>query len=157
MDNPQHGFPANPYNAHAWIINDPQIGAGTWIGPFTVIDGIGGLKIGKGCDISSGAHVLSHSTVRRCISERRYAEIDRAETVIEDFVFIGENATILMGVRVGHHSVIGAGAVVEEYTVIPPFSLVVGVPGRVVRSIEKEVRKLMGSTELERGAAVRTD
>lgn len=147
MSNFPHGIPPNPYNPHAWIINEPEIGEGTWIGPFTVIDGIGGLRIGRGCDISSGAHIVTHSTVRRCVSERRYDEIDKAGTLIEDFVFIGENATILMGVRVGHHSVIGAGSVVEEYTVIPPFSLVVGVPARIVRSIEAEVQKLKGLGE----------
>ena len=40
-----------------------------------------------------------------------------------------------MGSRVGHHSVIGAGAVVLEDTVIPPYSLVVGVPARIVRDL----------------------
>jgi len=139
----QHGIPPNPYNPHAWIVNAPQIGEGTWIGAFTVIDGIGGLRIGRGCDISCGVHIITHSTVKRCISERGYDQMERAETVIDDFVFIGENATILMGVRIGHHSVIGAGSVVKEHTVVPPYSLVVGVPARVVRSIEDEVRKLM--------------
>jgi acetyltransferase-like isoleucine patch superfamily enzyme len=139
----QHGIPPNTYNSHAWIVNNPQIGEGTWIGAFTVIDGIGGLKIGRGCDISCGVHIISHSTAKRCVSERRYTQVDKAETVIDDFVFIGENATILMGVRIGHHSVIGAGSVVKEYTVIPPYSLVVGAPARIVRSIEDEIRKLM--------------
>jgi hypothetical protein len=57
-----HGFPPNPYNDHAWIIGDPKIGKGTWIGAFCLIDGQGGLVIGKGCDIACGAHILTHST-----------------------------------------------------------------------------------------------
>jgi hypothetical protein len=28
----EHGFPDNPFNRHAWIIGDPKIGPGTWIG-----------------------------------------------------------------------------------------------------------------------------
>ncbi len=137
--NEWHGIPDNRYNPHAWIIGNPEIGEGCWIGAFTLIDGQGGLKIGRECDISSGAHILTHSTVRRCVTERRYNEVDRSPVEIGDHVFIGENATILPGVRVGHHSIIGAGAVVLEDSVIPPYSLVVGVPARVVRSIRDEV------------------
>ncbi len=60
-----HGLPPNRYNPHCWICGEPEIGEGTWIGAFTVIDGLGGLKIGKGCDISSGAKIMSHSSVLR--------------------------------------------------------------------------------------------
>ena len=137
-----HGIPPNPYNPHAWIIGNPKIGKGVWIGAFCLIDGQGGLEIGEGCDISCGVHILTHSTVRRCISERRYSQVDRAPVKIGDHVFIGENATILKGVEIGHHSVIGAGTVVKEDTKVPPYSLVVGVPGRIVRNIKKEVESL---------------
>ena len=132
-------LPANPYNPLCWIAGSPAIGEGTWIGAFTLIDGLGGLKIGKGCNISSGAQILSHSTVRRCVSERRHADIDRSPTEIGDFVFVGANAVVQMGARIGDHSVIGAGAVVLEDSVIPPYSLVAGVPARVVRDIRGEV------------------
>lgn len=137
----EHGIPSNPYNPHAWVIGKPKIGKGTWIGAFCLIDGQGGLKIGKGCDISCGAHILTHSTVWRCVSERRYPQVDRAPTQIGDYVFIGENATVLKGVKIGHHSVIGAGTVVKEHTEIPPFSLVVGVPGRMIRNLKKEIER----------------
>jgi acetyltransferase-like isoleucine patch superfamily enzyme len=136
-----HGIPPNRYNPHAWIINDPEIGEGTWIGAFTVIDGIGGLKIGKYCDISCGVHIITHSTIKRCLTERIFNEIEKEQTVIGDFVFIGENATILKGVNIGHHSVIAAGAVVRENTVIPPYSLVAGVPGKIIRDIKDDLKK----------------
>lgn len=126
-----HGLPANRYNKHALVIGTPVIGEGTWIGPFTVIDGSGGLTIGKGCDVSAGAQIYTHSTVARCLTERRYNTVDRRPTEIGDYVHIGANATILMGAKIGHHSVIGAGAVVREGTEVPPYSSVVGVPGRV--------------------------
>ncbi|MFN9824502.1 MAG: acyltransferase [Planctomyces sp.] len=134
----EHGIPANRFNPHCWITGSPEIGEGTWIGAFTLIDGMGGLRIGRGCDISSGVQILSHSTVRRCVSERQYSSIDYAATVVEDHVFIGSGAIILMGARIGHHSVIAAGAVVAEGFVIPPWSLVAGVPAVVKRCIERE-------------------
>jgi acetyltransferase-like isoleucine patch superfamily enzyme len=139
-----HGIPANPYNPHCWITGQPSIGEGTWIGAFTLIDGQGGLTIGRGCDISSGAQILTHSTVRRCLSQRRYPRVDRRPTVLEDHVFVGTNAVILMGSYIGHHSVVAAGAVVREGTVVPPYSLVAGVPARVVRSLKDEVEEWMG-------------
>lgn len=132
------GLPPNPYNPHAWIVGNPTIGAGCWIGAFTLIDGSGGLKIGRGCDISCGAQIVTHSTAKRCISGRLYNKIDRQATVIGSCVFIGTNAVVLMGAHIGHHSVIAAGAVVLEGTKIPPYSLVAGIPARVVRNIKKE-------------------
>lgn len=136
---PAQPLPANPYNPFCWIAGEPEIGEGTWIGAFTLIDGLGGLKIGRGCNISSGAQVLSHSTVRRCVTERRHPKVDRKRTEIGDFVFIGANAVVQMGARIGDHSVVGAGAVVLEDAVVPPYSLVVGVPARVVRDLRAEV------------------
>ena len=134
-----HDLPSNPYNPHAWIAGSPVIGQGVWIGAFCTIDGTGGLEIGDGCDISNGAVILSHSTVRRCITERQYPHIDFKPTRIGNHVFIGVNAVILAGCVIGDHSVIGAGAVVLEDTEIKPYSLVVGVPARVVRSIKGDV------------------
>jgi acetyltransferase-like isoleucine patch superfamily enzyme len=134
-------LPANPYNPLAWITGQPEIGPGTWIGAFTLIDGLGGLKIGRGCNISSGAQVLSHSTVRRCVTEGRHPEVDRKATTIGDHVFVGANAVIQMGAKVGDHAVIGAGAVVLEDAVIPPYALAVGVPARVVRDLRAEVAR----------------
>ncbi|MEX0727949.1 MAG: acyltransferase [Planctomycetaceae bacterium] len=139
----KHGIPANRFNPHCWITGDPEIGAGTWIGAFTLIDGQGGLTIGKGCDISSGAQILTHTTVNRCISERVYDKVDRQPTVIEDHVFIGTNAVVLMGSRIGHHSVIAAGAVVLEGTVVPPYTLMAGVPAQPVGDLREKVDKLM--------------
>ncbi len=132
-------LPENPYHELAWIAGQPEIGADCWIGAFTLIDGLGGLKLGRGCNVSCGAQILSHSTARRCVSEKKFDLIDRRPTEVGDFVFIGANAVLLMGCKIGHHSIIGAGAVITEGMHVPPYSLVVGVPGRIVRSIESEV------------------
>lgn len=127
----RHGLPDNPYNPHAWLVGEPAIGDEVWIGAFCVIDGSGGLTIGDGCDISAGAQIYTHSTVERCVSERR-RDIRRSRTEIGAHVHIGANAVVLMGASIGHHSVVGAGAVVKEGTHAPPYSLLVGVPARVI-------------------------
>lgn len=53
---------------------------------------------------------------------------------IADHVLIGMNATVLTGAKIGRGSIIAAGALVRENEVIPENSLVVGVPGKVVRT-----------------------
>ena len=57
--------------------------------------------------------------------------------VIEDHVLIGMSATVLTGAHIGRGSIIAAGALVKEGDVIPPNSLVVGVPGKVVREQDR--------------------
>ncbi len=136
-----HGIPPNTYNPHAWILGKPKIGADTWIGPFTLIDAKHAkVTIGKGCNVATGAQIISHATVRRCISEGKYKKIDTADTIIGDFCFIGSNAVVLMGTTIGHHSVVAAGCVVPEGTKIPPYSIVAGVPGKVVGSTKKYMK-----------------
>jgi acetyltransferase-like isoleucine patch superfamily enzyme len=126
-----HHLPDNPWNPHAWIVGEPEIGDNCWIGAFCVIDGSGGLKIGEGCDISAGAQIYSHSTVDRVLAEGQ-AEITSVKTVIGSFVHVGAGAVVLMGSTIGHHSIVGAGSVVLEGSTAPPYSLLVGVPARVI-------------------------
>lgn len=56
---------------------------------------------------------------------------------IEDDVLVGMGAVVLTGARVGHGSLIGAGALVLERQVIPPESLVLGAPARVVGPVSE--------------------
>ncbi|MFX1576023.1 MAG: gamma carbonic anhydrase family protein [Promethearchaeota archaeon] len=56
---------------------------------------------------------------------------------IGDNVLVGIGAVLLDDVHVGHHSIIGAGSVITPGKKIPPESLVIGVPGKVVRSLTK--------------------
>lgn len=126
-------LPANPYNEHAWIVGEPEIGEGTWIGAFTVIDGSGGLRIGAGCDVSCGAQIYTHSTVRRCVTGRGHPDVDRAPVTIGERVFIGANAVVQMGVTIGDGAVVGAGAVVTRD--VPARAIVTGVPARVTGTV----------------------
>ncbi|MEG0323411.1 MAG: gamma carbonic anhydrase family protein, partial [Raoultibacter sp.] len=58
--------------------------------------------------------------------------------IIEDDVIVGMHATVMDGARVGRGSLIAAGALVKEHEIIPERSLVVGVPGRVVRTLDEQ-------------------
>jgi acetyltransferase-like isoleucine patch superfamily enzyme len=59
--------------------------------------------------------------------------VSKGPVVIEDDVWIGEGAVILPGVRIGKNSVVGANAVVTKD--VPPFSVVAGVPAKVIRIV----------------------
>ncbi len=59
-------------------------------------------------------------------------------TTIEDRVLIGMGAVLLNGVHVGHDSIVAAGTLITEGTVIPPRSLVMGRPGKVKRTLSDE-------------------
>src|SRR6202035_1565267 len=63
--------------------------------------------------------------------------------VVEDAVLIGMGATILNDCRIGEGSIIAAGAVLPEHTIIPPNSLVAGVPGKVRRTLGDADRELI--------------
>jgi len=54
---------------------------------------------------------------------------------IEDNVLVGIGAVILNDVHLGHHTIIGAGSIITPGKKIPPESLVIGVPGKVVRTL----------------------
>ena len=76
--------------------------------------------------------------------------------VIEDGCLIGIGATVLNGATIGAGSIIGAHALVTENKVIPPGSLVVGAPGRVVKTLgEKEANFLKLNAQVYVGNAQR--
>jgi carbonic anhydrase/acetyltransferase-like protein (isoleucine patch superfamily) len=60
---------------------------------------------------------------------------------VEDECLIGMGAILLGGSRIGRGSIVAAGAVVKEKLLVPPRSLVVGVPARIVRELGEEERQ----------------
>lgn len=58
--------------------------------------------------------------------------------VVEDGALIGMHATVLNGARIGEGALVAAGALVRENEVVPPRALVVGVPGKVVRTLDDD-------------------
>jgi carbonic anhydrase/acetyltransferase-like protein (isoleucine patch superfamily) len=65
---------------------------------------------------------------------------------VEDECLIGMGAILLNHVRVGTGSVIAAGAVLTEGTEVPPGSLVLGIPGRVVRTVDAALQARIRAT-----------
>ena len=63
--------------------------------------------------------------------------------VVEDEVVIGMGATILNDCRIGSGSIIAAGAVVPEHTVVPPKTLWTGVPAKMRRELGEKDRALI--------------
>ena len=60
----------------------------------------------------------------------------KGPVIIESHVWLGEGVAVMPGVRIGHHSVIGANAVVTRD--IPPYSVAAGSPARVIKSFHEE-------------------
>ena len=54
---------------------------------------------------------------------------------VEDYALIGMGAIIMDGAVIGKGAVVGAGALVTKNTVVPPFSVVLGSPGKVVKTL----------------------
>lgn len=131
----------NPWNPFAWVVGEPEVGEGTWIGPFCLIDGSGGLTIGRGCDLAAGVQVYTHSSMRRCVTGRQVAEVDRAPVSIGDHTFIGAGTVVLMGVTIGDHCVVGAGSVVTQD--LPDRTWAAGSPARAKGTVDPNTGDLI--------------
>jgi acetyltransferase-like isoleucine patch superfamily enzyme len=111
------------------VLGDVKVGSGTWIGPFVVLDGSGGLDIGAHCSISAGVQIYSHDSIDWALSGGS-APYVHAATRIGNNCYIGPNAVIAKGVTIGDGCVIGANSVVLSD--VPEFSKAVGSPCRIV-------------------------
>jgi carbonic anhydrase/acetyltransferase-like protein (isoleucine patch superfamily) len=65
---------------------------------------------------------------------------------VEDDCLIGMGSVLLNGVRIGRGSVVAAGAVIPERMTVPPGSLVMGVPGRIVRPVGEALSQRIAET-----------
>jgi acetyltransferase-like isoleucine patch superfamily enzyme len=119
----------------ATVIGDVTIGDHSWIGPFCLLDGTGGLEIGSYCSIATGAQLQTHDTVRWALSGGRLP-YEYSPVRIGDRCFVGAQAIVTRGVNVGTGSVVGAGAVVTRD--VPPGGIAIGVPARIVGTVAVE-------------------
>jgi len=120
------------------VLGDVKVGTDTWIGPFTILDGSGGLEIGSNCSISAGVQIYSHDTVERAVSGGRLP-VARAGTKVGSDCYLGPNVVVAKGVTIGEKVVIGANSLVM--TDIPSGSLAFGTPCRVVGTSDKYTSK----------------
>ena len=93
------------------VLGDVKVGNNTWIGPFVVLDGSGGLAIGSNCSISAGVQIYSHDSVKWAISNGTVG-YEYAKTSIGNNCYIGPNTIIAKGVSIGDGCVIGANSLV---------------------------------------------
>lgn len=119
--------------ASSLVYGQVGVGAETWIGPFTLLDGSGGLTIGRNCSISAGVQIYSHDTVKWALSGGT-APYERAPVEIGDCCHLGAQTVVAKGVTVGSHSVVGACSFVNRD--IPEYSVAAGVPCRPIGRVE---------------------
>lgn len=120
-----------------------EIGSHTYIGPYTCLSG-DSIKIGKDCLIASHSGIYANNHIfadpERLIREQgsSYRGI-----VIEDDCWLGTGVRVVDGVTIGQGSVVGAGAVVTKD--IPPYSIAVGIPAKVIGQRDADSPRLSHS------------
>jgi acetyltransferase-like isoleucine patch superfamily enzyme len=129
VENPHLEGPALPARDARIDIGDRVV-----INAFTHIGAMERIVLGNDVGIASGVCIEDHHYEYQGASDERPLKKQPfrvAPVVIEDGVMIGEHATVLAGVTIGRNSWVGANAVVTED--VPPYSIVAGVPARVIR------------------------
>lgn len=122
--------PGNLNDGNGYI----KMGDNVEIGPYAVLWGAGGITIGNNVHIGAHVSITAHEAIQ--VDPLRTEvmgplDFEFAPVTIEDHVLVCSGVQIIPGVRIGHHAMIGGGAVVVRD--IPPFALAVGCPARVVR------------------------
>jgi acetyltransferase-like isoleucine patch superfamily enzyme len=129
-----------------WFPWRVAIGRDSTLNQGVIVDGFGGVRIGKGVRIAAYTciNTADHDFTDRAIPIAKQGFLV-AGVDIGDDVWIGAGVKINKGVRIGAHSVIGAGSVVTKD--IPGDSVAAGVPCRVLRS--RAEASLPGSKNVE--------
>ncbi len=117
---------------------DVILGSGSGFGIGSIV--IGPVTVKKGSRCSQNCFISGQSHRFKDISTHfLHQGFDVSEVVIEEDVWIGSNCVVLAGVRIGRNSVVGAGAIVTKD--IPPYSVAVGNPARVIRRYVVEEKR----------------
>lgn len=117
------------------VIGDVKVGKNTWIGPFSILDGSGGLGIGDNCSIAAGVQIYSHETISWALSGGKMG-YSRAKTIIGNCCYIGPNTVVSKGVRIGNHCLIGANSVVNAD--LNDYSMAAGSPCKIVGKVKMD-------------------
>ena len=132
--------PASAYvDISAQVIGDVVLGENSSVWMNAVIRGdVNSIRIGAGSNVQDCAVIHGMRYVYPVIIGDRVTIGHNATVhgcVLEDDVLIGIGAVVLNDAHIGAGSIIAAGAVIPEHTIIPPRSLVAGVPGKVRRTL----------------------
>ena len=125
----------------ATLLGDVRVGPQASIWPGCVLRGdINFIEVGEGSNVQDGTIV--HLSDEFPVRIGRFVTVGHAAMLhactIEDECLIGMHATILDGAVIGRNSIIGAQSLVTQGMIVPPGSLVVGVPGKVARVLSPE-------------------
>jgi acetyltransferase-like isoleucine patch superfamily enzyme len=134
-------MPLKEYAGHV-LHSSIQIGDDVYIGTDAFLVSGCGITIGNGCVLSDQVYIndTHHGldpTKGPILSQPMET---KGPIVIEEGCFIGYRAIVLSGVTLGHHCVVGAGAVVTKS--FPPYSAIGGVPARLLRTTTDEVQAI---------------
>lgn len=114
-----------------------EVGQFTQIGAHCRIFGAGDIKIGNNCHIGNRSILrASHLNLTELFPSAQFKESIKRGIVIEDNCWIGEGVCVLVGVTIGRGSIVGDEAVIADN--IPPFSVVVGTPAKVLSGCLKD-------------------
>lgn len=121
-----------------------EAGASVWFG--AVLRGDNELiHIGEDSNVQDGAvmhtDMGSPLTLGKGVTVGHNAMLHGCS--VGDYSLVGINAVVLNGARIGKHCIIGANALIAEGKEIPDGSLVVGSPGKVVRELTEQQKKLL--------------
>lgn len=131
----------------AQVIGDVILGDQASIWMNAVVRGdVNSIRIGaksnvQDCAVLHGMRHIYPVIVGELVSIAHNATVHGC--VIEDMVLVGIGAVILNNARIGEGSIIAAGAVIPEQIVIPPNSLVAGVPGKIKRTLGDKDREMI--------------
>lgn len=124
----------------SYVFGKVIVGKKTWIGPFTIIDGSGGLTIGDHCTISACVQIYTHDNIAQTLTGGK-SPIERLPVTIGNFTYIGPNSVIKKGVSIADYCIIGANSYINQN--IPANSVVVGTPGHIIGTTKIEKDKLV--------------
>ncbi len=126
---------------HAVVMGDVRLGPRASVWPMAVLRGdINFIEIGEGSNIQDGSVVhLAEDVpvvVGKLVTVGHGAILHACR--VEDEGLIGMRATVLDGAVIGRGSIVGAHALVTKEMRIPPGSLVMGSPAKIVRALRPE-------------------
>ena len=109
------------------------VGNNSNIGPYCYVGCSGGIRIGNNVMMAPRCSLFAENHNFDDMSQTLKAQgIKRAPIDIEDDCWIASHSVILAGVTIGRGSVVAAGSVVTKS--MPPYSIIAGVPARVIKS-----------------------
>ena len=144
-------------DSSAWVAPDANVIGEVILGPRASVWFCATLRgdnepiiVGEGTNLQE--NVVCHTDMGAPLTIGRNCTIGHKAMLhgctIGDETLIGMGATILNGARIGKNCLIGAGALITENKEIPDFSLVMGAPGKIVRTLDETAAAMLRASAL---------